>query len=206
MILIETQFLPPISFFTFYVKESTIFIEAEENYQKKGLRNKAYVMGPDRVETLIVPLRKGKNAQKPIREVEITGEMSWRRVMCRKIMSVYGKSPYFDYLFSEFEHIINKKHQFLFDLNLELLHWIINFWGWDDKIELTKQYGGPPDATIIDLRNRYTKDFHKRSKEKYIPYPQVFEDRHGFVPHLSVLDLMMCMGPESIPYMTFSKE
>ena len=33
------------------------------------------------------------------------------------------------------------------------------------------------------------------------PYYQVYRQKHGFLPNLSILDLLMNMGPESIFYL-----
>ena len=33
------------------------------------------------------------------------------------------------------------------------------------------------------------------------PYYQVYQQKHGFLPNLSILDLLFNMGPESILYL-----
>jgi hypothetical protein len=34
-----------------------------------------------------------------------------------------------------------------------------------------------------------------------IKYWQVFQHKHGFLPNISILDLLFCMGPESVFYL-----
>ena len=54
----------------------------------------------------------------------------------------------------------------------------------------------PDWRTIINPKNKV--QMESFSPTKYI---QVFEEKHGFIPNLSILDLLFNLGPESKTYL-----
>jgi len=110
-------FLAPVQFYCEYIQRSTVLFEACEHYQKRSHRNR-YVLNSSqgRLE-LSIPLRKGKNQQCPIRDVQISYDEPWHVRHFQTIRSTYGKSAFFEYYGDGIEKILHKKHSFLFDLN-----------------------------------------------------------------------------------------
>jgi len=180
-------------------KSQVVFIEACEHYQKKSYRNKCLLLGPNGIHSISVPLRKGKHNSTLITDVRISYDDMWSKQFLKICQSNYRKSPYYDFIIDELIEIFNQKHKFLFDLNMAFLHWTFEFLQFDSEIKLTMDYKKQLDANTTDLREHFKPN--KRLENQHRSYPQVFEDKHGFVPNLSILDLLFCCGRESINYL-----
>lgn len=199
-LLIENQIFPPVLTIALALKEGKLLIEACENYNKGSFRNKFSVMSSGGTTTLSVPLDKGKNNSKPIKEVTISYAENWQQNHMRTIQTNYGKSPFFEDYFPEIERIYSVDFEYLFDLNQKALDLISQLLSLNLPIETTTEYKSDysfNQSGIRDYRNIITPKLDTKNYN-FKTYPQVFQDRHGFIPNLSILDLLFCMGPESI--------
>lgn len=185
-LLLSLCYLPPVSWCTAAWNSEVLVIEACEHYQKGTWRNRCLIAGPNGIQRLSIPLEKGKNQQMPIREVRIAYSEPWQRQHWRSIRTAYGNAPFFEHYAGEFAPFYEKRYTFLFDYNLDLLILILQKkLGWPGEIRLSTQYQTPDEDSVSG-------GFLAK------PYPQVFEDRHGFLPDLSVLDLLFCCGKEAV--------
>ena len=201
-LLHETQFLASVSVYALYTKIDTVHIEAHETYQKRSLRNKCIIMGVNGPITLTLPLKKGKHDSKLIKEVEIAYHDSWIGDMLHAIRSAYGAAPYFDYYYPEVEHILRKRHRLLWSLNEDMRKLMQKRCGLTEVLFLeTEAFQKSYDEQWIDIRSKKLKDYQP-AKSDAEGYAQVFEDRHGFVDDLSILDALFCLGPETSLYLS----
>ncbi|MBN8676951.1 MAG: WbqC family protein [Chitinophagales bacterium] len=188
MLLLETQYFPSISWCMAVWQHRMVYLDAAEHYQKGGLRNKCFIAGPNGMQRLSIPLVKGKHQQTPIREVRISYEEPWQRQHWRSIQAAYGNAPYFDHYGADIERIILGKREFLFDLNQEITDYILTRkLGWQGVFALEEQYYRPGSWPK-------GQDGRKAPPLTPLPYPQVFQEKHGFISGLSVLDLLFCCG------------
>jgi hypothetical protein len=199
--LFETQYFPSVGFFALAIHYGKLFIELQENYQKRGFRNKCPIVASHGVETLSIPLLKGKNQQLAIKEVRIAYDQDWINHHWKSLQTAYGKSAFFIHYGDKLKSILDKKHSYLFDLNTELLYTVMGLLHINCQIEYTSSYWKECMAPVIDLRNQT--DLMHPDKSLAItleshPYPQLFSDRLGFTDKLSILDLLFCMGPDSV--------
>ncbi|MEQ8703994.1 MAG: WbqC family protein [Phaeodactylibacter sp.] len=194
-IIIEAQYLPPVQYFTVLAQAGTVYLEAQEHYQKRSYRNRARLAGANGPMLLSVPLQKGKHQQMPIHEVEIDYKKPWFGEHWHSIKSAYGKSPFFEFYAEPLEAILRSKPASLFELNRALLQQLLQQLQLDVQIRETTAYGRVPGDTI-DLREAIHPKHPKLHFEPR-PYPQVFKERHGFLPNLSILDLLFCTGPQA---------
>jgi len=200
LLLIELQYLAPIQYYTKLCSGHSILIEQHEHYIKRSYRNRAHILGANGMIRLTIPLKKGKNEGQPIREVQIEYVQKWQQQHWQSIRSAYGKAPFFEHYSDELRPFFEKKYKFLFDFNFELMEGLMDLMGINSEISLTNNYAHTPPEDTLDLRNSiHPKERHHKPDPYYksIPYAQVFQDKHGFVSNLSVLDLLFCIGSET---------
>ena len=197
--LIELFYWPPVSWLTLARRSDVLWLEACENFQKGSYRNRCHIAGPNGVQRLSIPLQKGKHQQTPIREVRIAYDEPWQRNHWRSIRTAYGNAPFFEHYADEVAPFFEKNYPFLFDLNLEIVHFLFKKLDWKGHLRPTETYRAPsqPPApeTLLDARDLIRPD--KPTIAEWFaptPYPQVFTERHGFLPDLSALDMLFCCG------------
>lgn len=200
-ILLELQYFPPMQYFTKLLHYPNIYIEAQEHYQKGSYRNRCEIAGANGVLRLSIPLEKGKNEQQSIREVRIAYHEPWQTRHWESIQSAYGNAPFFLYYADFFQPIFEKKYDMLWDWNLDLLNIILQLIGIQKDILFTSLYQKAVSPEILDFRNAIHPKAHRRRDDPHFQpawYAQVFEEKHGFLPNLSILDLLFCTGPEAL--------
>lgn len=199
--LIESMILPPIPVWAAMQDYSIVYLEAKENYQKRSFRNRFYLAGPQGRALITVPLDKGKNKQMPIKEVKITRDQLWARNALRLIQSNYGSAPFFDYIFDDLKKIFDKRHQSLFEFNKDLFELCLEHLQLSIEIKETDAF--LPVGAMSEFRDlRYMfKPTEAFFAKEATSYEQVFTTELGFIPNLSILDLLMCRGPEAYAFL-----
>ncbi len=204
MILLSTAYLPPIQYFSKIAKSKNIVLEAHENYLKQSYRNRCYIYGANGKLSLNIPVKKGPGLKTPIRDVEIDYIMPWQKVHWKSIESAYKSSPFFEFFVDDLEPFYQKKTKFLFDYNQEILYFLMDSMESDVSLSLSESYTRQVENSGQDFRQAIhpKKDFRLfdldfQAKE----YTQVFSSKHGFIPNLSVLDLLLNMGPEAADFL-----
>ena len=177
----------------------TVYIDPEERHLPLRHSHHRYAIeGPNGVQQLTVPLvGETHNMVTPMREVRISEHGNWRRLHWGALYSAYGRTPYFDHIAPELEAIIVDGHQtHLLELNTQLQQLIVEFM--DLPIQFSAQSTHQDFLNFIDLRGKIDMKRPDTLPLTDVPYYQVWADRHGFVPRLSILDLLMNCGNESI--------
>ena len=217
--LLNTAYFPPIGYFALMAKEFTlspdrvnpsiVYIEACENYQKQSYRNRCRYYAGDGVQTLSFPIvhTDGSHNNIPIREVKVDYTTDWVTRHKRAIESAYRMSAYFDYYADELFDILDSHPDTLFSLNMQITGFFIGKAGLAVDLRETDTfcpYGS--DMYGDDFREKIHPKrpdtiLHDMNLEK--PYFQVFSGKYGFIPNLSVMDLLFNEGPDSILYLKY---
>jgi hypothetical protein len=200
LIIIESQYFPTINWINILFLNKDIKIDLCETYQKMSFRNRCVVAGSNGLVHLSVPLQKGRSQRQPMKDVKISYSTDWQLQHWRTIESCYGRSPFFEFYRDWLEAFYKKQPVFLADMNLEILEWVRKQTGLEKSWEvLDRETDHPIDPRAIDLRGYFMpKNFQSPERCPHpIVYTQVFEDRIGFQPNLSVLDLLCCTGPQA---------
>ncbi len=195
--LIESFYLPNIEFFSIIIQHDKIYIEAYENYLKQSYRNRCKVLTANKLVDLIVPVING-NSKEIIKNIRLDDSQNWKRTHIRTLNSAYGKAPFFEYFFDYFQKIYEKKHDFLIDFNTELLTTCLHLMRIKKEIIFTEKF----DKFVEDdFRGLFHPKKSIGSSFNYndIKYTQNFGEE--FVPNLSIIDLLMCQGPEAYQYL-----
>ena len=192
--VIDLQYLPNLEFFCAIHKNDEIIIEAYEFYEKQSYRNRSRILTTNKVDTLTIPVQKDKK-KIIVKDVKIDYSQDWIRRHWGAIHAGYGKSPFFEFYSDYFRKILDKKHDFLFDLNIELLTICLKLLRLEKKIIFTENYQKNPQRDFRGLIH---------PKKSYILndiyYPFKYRQNFGneFEPNLSILDLLFCQGNQSL--------
>jgi hypothetical protein len=200
MILLPLSYLGPIQLYCRYYETGRIMIEQYDTYQKQTYRNRCDIYGANGKLSLSIPVVHEKGRRLKAKDVKIDYATDWRRLHWKGIESAYNSSPYFEYYMDSFEPYYRKEFRFLIDLCMQLNDEVLIILNRQVKPVPTLDYVFHDDlVNTLDLRE----SIHpKRSYENdagfsVIRYNQVFSEVHGFIPNLSILDLIFNMGPES---------
>ena len=191
--IFPTAYLPSIEYVSLFLKAENASIELFETYQKQSCRTRTNVMTANGIQTLTIPVIKTNGNHTLTKDIEISYKESWQQVHLRCLESAYRKSAYFDYYFPYFEKIYKQKFNTLVELNDFCLNTILKI------MKVKKDYSFTTDFERITDENDYRISLSKgTNKIEMKPYYQVFADRHGFIPNLSIVDLLFNEGPNSI--------
>jgi hypothetical protein len=198
-IIIENQYFPLVNYINALFHFKDVKIDLCENYQKMSFRNRCVVAGSNGLIHLSVPLEKGRSQKLATKEVRISYSTNWQLQHWRTIESCYSRSPFFDYYRDWLEAFFKKKPVFLADMNMEILAWVAKQTGLKNEWQTTIAYLDEYPEGNIDLRGYFMpNNFQSPARcPQPIEYTQVFADRIGFQPNLSVLDMLCCTGPQA---------
>ena len=204
MLLIEYQYLPPINVIKASIKETNIGISSYDQFRKMSFRNRCMIPAANGPCILSVPLVGGRENSLKMKEVRIDNSGNWQLRHWRTITSVYGRSPWFDHYRDELERYYLRKFTYLADWDLELLQWVFTSLGIQlDILILEKEPGKGSQNAILDLKNKILpKNFQAPEHLINLPsYVQVFQEKIGFQPNMSIIDLLFCEGRNAGKYL-----
>lgn len=172
-------YLPPISWFSDLLQSGEpLTLDFDERWQKQSLRNRCYIDSPNGKLALSIPIDKS-TIHGPIRDVKLSRQLNWQHQHWQAFETTYYNSPFFEYLQDDFRPVYQKEWTYLADLNETLIHTCLNLLEIDPSNPLLPPLGGGLGRG----------------------YYQVFQSKHGFLPDLSIIDLLFNMGNESILYL-----
>lgn len=198
--ILSTAYLAPIQFYTKLIHSPSCIIEHHEHFVKQTYRSRCDVYSPNGVKTLSVPLVK-RNSRQSIKDLKISYDHDWRKIHWRTLESSYRSSPFFEYFEDDFYPLYHsKKYDFLFDLNESLNQEILTLLKQKPTYNFSTEYHSSYEG-IEDLRNTITpKGIGKDPQFTSKVYSQVFETKHGFIPNLSILDLLFNQGSRAMEF------
>lgn len=192
--IIELHYLPHVSYFSLLSQAREVVIERYENFEKQTFRNRCNILTTQGVASLSIPLT-GKHGKVIITDVKIDYSQKWLNNHWRTIQSAYRNAPFYEYYADDLESTLFKKHNFLYDLNWQILSMCLRWLKWNMPIKETTVYEKLPQNEIFDCRSALSPkkpDFLKGVFQP-VPYTQVFGST--FAENLSIIDLIFCEGP-----------
>ena len=192
----------PINYYARLVQEPEIVLEQYDSYAKQTYRNRCLIMGPNGIIPLSIPVIKKSGIKTHMRDIRIDYSSNWNRIHWRSLVASYASSPFFEYLDDELRPCYERHFVFLMDLNQQLINITLDFLGWDSPVKRSEAFSPIKDER--DPRHFiHPKKDQAVADPAFLPreYQQVFSDRLGFCPNLSILDLIFNLGPDSLSYL-----
>jgi hypothetical protein len=199
-VLIELQYLAPITYYAKLLQYDEIIIEQHENLIKSSYRNRCYIMAANGILRLSIPIDNGRDHKALYTDVNIDYRQRWKAIHWQSIVSAYKHAPFFEHYSPYFEKLYLETNQFsLFQWNLKLLETTFKILKISTPIGFSESYQKNVSENIVDARNLIS---HKNTcQPPFEPYIQVFSEKHGFQADLSVLDLIFNLGTSAKSYL-----
>ena len=197
-ILLSTAYLPPSLYFKKILHAEKIIIDRSEHFVKQTFRNRCSIYGANGQLDLIIPLERSTE-RTPIGLKKISYHFDWQTLHWRSLQSAYRSSPFFEYFEEDFKVFYEKKFDYLFDFNLEMLVFLCRILKIKFQFELTDQYLKQYDG-VEDLRQSISPKSMEFNTQAFPlePYYQVFSGKYGYIPNLSVIDLLFHVGLKTV--------
>lgn len=201
--LLSSAYLAPIQYFTKLVSYQQVYLEYCESYLKQSYRNRTIILTANGPLQLSVPVADGPSAKGPIRDIKLAYDQPWQLMHWRGISAAYNSSPFFEYYADDLAPFFHEKRwKYLFDFNIEIQDAILKAVNLSIKIKQTDDYfpQGKVTETMDDFRYAiHPKPLKQEPDPHFFPaqYTQVFNEKWGFVPNLSILDLLFNEGPQT---------
>ncbi len=202
--LLSTTYFGPIQWYQKLNSYSMVLLERYDHFVKQTYRNRCVIATTQGPQTLTVPIERGNGEKSLIKDLRISDHGNWRHLHWNALMSAYGESPFFEYYADDIRPFFEKKWDFLFDFNLEITRVLCELLDIHPKILLTDEYlpvaADNLQYTGYDDYRDVIRPKHPLTDPDFSPkrYWQVFQQKLGFLPNMSVLDLLFNMGNESI--------
>ncbi|MGZ4049102.1 MAG: WbqC family protein [Bacteroidia bacterium] len=200
--ILPSAYLAPIQYFSKLKNYENCLIEHFENFPKQTYRSRCNIYSPNGLLTLSIPLVK-RNHRQRMKDIKISYDYNWQKIHWRTLESSYRSSPFFEYyeddLISFYE---SEKTEYLIDFNEVLQQKIMTLLKLKNNYSFTTEYKESYSETI-DFRNIIHPKIGIESDPDYIikPYWQVFETKHGFIPNLSIVDLLFNQGSKALEFL-----
>ncbi len=198
MLLLSTAYLAPIQYYAHLYAAHEAIEDRGEHYVKQTYRNRCYIATPTGAQPLTLPIVRDGAVHTAVRDIRLSDHGKWQHLHWTALTSAYESSPYFEYYADDFRPLYEQHFDFLVDFNDALRQTVLSLLNLDKNITPSNEYvTSTPEMT--DLRSVISP---KQSLEadtafRPTPYYQVFKERTGFIPNLSIADLLFNMGPES---------
>jgi hypothetical protein len=149
---------------------------------------------------LTIPIKHvgGAQGKQYYKEVRLENEYNWQRQHWRTLQTAYRTSPFFEYYEDDLAPLYNTPFEYLLDFNLKSIEIVCECLQLSMPEQKTSRYEVIPEQGQ-DFRGLV--NAKKSIAFDPPPYSQVFDNRHGFIPNLSILDLLFNEGTAALTYL-----
>lgn len=201
-LLFPAFYFGSVEHYALIARSGRLVIDLGEHYERQSYRTRTTILGANGPQHLQVHIARRGGEKMPMGTVGLSCSEPWPSQHLHALRSAYGQTPWFIHYIGDLEHVLLRKHARLTDLNLATMHMALGWLGLHPAITVADTYV-EADALaaegLLDLRTAlHPKRPLPEGLPAIAPYTQVFADRHGFQPRLSIIDLVMNMGPEAL--------
>ena len=200
MSLFIPSYFGSISEYSKIIKSDSIVFEMEDNFQKHSYRNRCYIYNSNGKQLLNIPVKdknKGNSKRKKTKDLLVDNDALWQKQHLKSLQTAYRTSPFYEFYEDDLLFIFTKKYTFLQDVNIDTYLFMT------DALQIPQQYSKTEEYVVetnqVDFRA--LSDVKKQPQKLVDKYIQMFDDKHGFIPNLSILDLLFMEGPNAISFL-----
>lgn len=195
-VYLSSAYLAPVQYYCKLFSYDSVVIETAENYLKQTYRNRCLIATANGTQALSIPIEKPSTEKCLTKDIRISDHGQWRHLHWHALTSGYGTSPFFEYYQDDFAPFYEQKFDYLFDFNEQLMTMICKLVDIQPQIIYSSRY----EETVGNDFREQIRPKHPVADPAFAPKPyyQVFQEKYGFLPNLSIVDLLFNMGPESL--------
>ena len=194
--LLHPTYFPSISHFAVMAQSDKIVFEMEDNFQKQTNRNRMYIYSPNGIQLLNIPVKHSSSKRQKTKDIQLETAFDWQKQHFKSLEAAYRNSPFFEFFEDDIQPIFEKKHTFLMDLNFQTIELVSKCLGMSFDYSKTEEYfQNPVQTDYRALANG------KKDSFEFETYPQVFEEKFGYINNLSILDLLFNEGRHALSYL-----
>ncbi|MCX7547174.1 WbqC family protein [Xanthomarina sp. F1114] len=196
--LIHPTYFPNIAHAAAMLHADEVTFEMDDNYQKQTYRNRTYIYGANGILKLSIPIIHTQKERQKYRDIKIYNEENWQDNHWKSLETAYRTSPFFEFYEDELHPLFTEKADFLLDFNFKCMEAVLDCLQWEINSSKTETF----QKTVEDKMDfRYLANARKEKFYNFDAYTQVFNDKHGFIPNLNILDLLFSEGPNTLNYL-----
>ncbi|MCF8218963.1 MAG: WbqC family protein [Bacteroidales bacterium] len=197
-LILSTAVFPPVEYFVFMARFGRVFVENDEHFNKQTYRNRYIINAANGPLSQVIPVKRNHDRKTKITNVGIDYNYPWQRQYWRAIFAAYNSSAYFLFYQDELKSLFFEKYNCLFQFNMDAMQLILTLLQLDVSVGYTGKF-------VKNYQNALDMRYNLHPKEPIQvplkPWEQVFDEKHGFNPRVSILDLLFNKGPESVLYL-----
>ena len=202
---LSSAYLAPIQYYHKLLSYPQVVIEQYDHYLKQTYRNRCNIIGAEGIQTLSIPIVKPSSPKSFMKDILISDHGNWKHLHWQAIRSAYSNTPYFEFYEEYFAPSYKENNiKFLLDFNEQLQQTVLDLINCHPNYTYSKEYKMEFKPYEYDYRELIhpKKDFRKVDTDFISkPYYQVFQQKHGFTPNLSIIDLLFHKGPAAVFYL-----
>lgn len=197
-ILLHPAYFPSIETMCHMVNADKIIWEIHDNYQKQTYRNRTYIAHSNGKLLLNIPVKHISGKRQKTQEVQVENAVNWQKQHLKSMQTAYRTSPFFEFYEDDLLPLFTEPVTNLMDFNFKIFEFLTEIIGFTVETATTSKYEENPED-VDDLRRLV--NAKRPTSFQSVPYTQVLEASHGFLPNLSILDLIFNEGPNTLTHL-----
>ena len=199
--LLSSTYFGPVQWYQKLHRYDVCRLEQYDHYVKQTYRNRCVIAATQGTQVLSIPIEHYDGLKCPTKDIRISDHGNWRHLHWHALLSAYGESPFFEYYADDLQPFFERKWEFLFDFNYEITCKVCELLYVRPTLSLSTSFqsaqGQEADYRDAIRPKHPLPDAQFQAK----PYYQVYRQKHGFLPNLSILDLLFNEGNEAILFL-----
>ena len=199
--LLSTTYFGPIQWYQKLHRYDQVVIDRQERFLKQTYRNRCLIATTQGIQALTIPVV--HDSKSMMGDVLISDHGNWRHLHWQALQSAYGESPFFEYYEDDIRpFFVENNWERLMDYNDAICEKMCELLDIHPHLTPSTPLAPSTPSSLHDFR-AVINPKHPLPDADFLPrtYYQVYQQKHGFLSNLSVLDLLFNMGPESIFYL-----